>query len=78
MKLGMLTACLPGSSLRDIARYASSAGYQALEIAAWPSTGGRDFEAAHLDLEHFGREQAEEISTYMSEAGLDISALAYY
>lgn len=78
MKLGMLTACLPGDSLDDIAVYAANAGYQALEVAAWPSTGGRDFEAAHLNLHDFSRGAAENVLGTVADHGLEISALAYY
>jgi hypothetical protein len=59
MRLGMFTACLPGWSLDRIAAWASLAGYEALEVAVWPSTGGRDFEAAHLPITDFGSGQVE-------------------
>lgn len=39
MKLGLLTACLPGWSLERIARWASGHGYEAPGVAAWPSAG---------------------------------------
>jgi sugar phosphate isomerase/epimerase len=51
MKLGFLTACLPGDSLADIAAWAGGNGYTALEVAAWPRRRGRDWEASHLDVE---------------------------
>ncbi|MET7927401.1 sugar phosphate isomerase/epimerase [Streptomyces sp. NPDC005349] len=78
MKLGMLTACLPGLSLDSIAAWASGAGYEALEVACWPTTGGRDFEASHLPVATFGKEDAERTRTLFAEHGLDLSALAYY
>ncbi|QZS57070.1 sugar phosphate isomerase/epimerase family protein [Rhodococcus opacus] len=78
VKLGMLTACLPGDSLTDIAHYAATAGYHALEVAAWPSTGSRDFEAAHLDLRDFSRDAAQEVAGTVASLGLEISALAFY
>ena len=53
MKLGFLTACLPGWSLPRIAEWASGNGYEALEVAVWPGTGGRDFEASHLPVTDF-------------------------
>lgn len=39
MKLGMLTACLPHRSLEEIAEWAADAGFEALEVAAWPDLG---------------------------------------
>ncbi|WP_406358342.1 sugar phosphate isomerase/epimerase family protein [Streptomyces sp. NBC_00658] len=78
MKLGMLTACLPQLSLARIAAWASEAGYEALEVAAWPVTGGRDFEAAHLPVADFGTQQADETRGLFERHRLQLSALAYY
>lgn len=78
MKLGMLTACLPGLSLDQIAAWAAGAGYEALEVACWPATGGRDFEAAHLPVATFDPAQAEDTRELFDRHGLHLSALAYY
>lgn len=78
MKLGMLTACMPELSLTEIADYAARTGYECLEVAAWPSTGGRDFEAAHLDVGTMTATSAGEVRGALAERGLEISALAYY
>ncbi|MCX5240296.1 sugar phosphate isomerase/epimerase family protein [Streptomyces prunicolor] len=78
MKLGMLTACLPNLSLAQIAAWADEAGYEALEVAAWPVTGGRDFEAAHLPVADFGTQQADETRELFERHRLQLSALAYY
>ncbi|WP_020494580.1 sugar phosphate isomerase/epimerase family protein [Sciscionella marina] len=78
MKLGLLTACLPEWDLDRIAAWASETGYEALEVACWPATGGRDFEAAHLPVAEFGPEQAERTRTLCERHGLGLSALAYY
>ena len=48
MKLGFLTACMPERSLEDIAAWAGANGYEALELAAWPSLGDRPFTASHI------------------------------
>lgn len=78
MKLGMLTACLPELSLEQIAAWAAGSGYEALEVACWPTTGGRDFEAAHLPVSSFDTKRADEVHEVMERHGLFISALAYY
>jgi sugar phosphate isomerase/epimerase len=78
MKLGMLTACLPGWDLARIAEFASTEGYERLEIAVWPGTGGRDFEAAHLPVATFTDEDAQATRELLDRTGLEISALAYY
>ncbi|MGD6747396.1 sugar phosphate isomerase/epimerase family protein [Streptomyces sp. BH106] len=78
IKLGMLTACLPSWDLERIADYAAGRGYQALEVAVWPGTGGRDFEAAHLPVATFTGEDEERTRALLDRHGLEISALAYY
>ncbi|HET9128883.1 MAG TPA: sugar phosphate isomerase/epimerase [Propionibacteriaceae bacterium] len=78
MKLGMLTACLPSWSLEQVAEFAKQTGYERLEVAVWPSTGGRDFEAAHLPVATFTEKDADETRALMERTGLEISAFAYY
>jgi sugar phosphate isomerase/epimerase len=78
VKLGLLTACLPGESLEDIAGWAGSHGYAALEVAAWPDRPGRDWEASHLDVETFGPGDAERVRSVLDGNGLELSAVAYY
>jgi len=78
MRLGLLTACLPGESLEDIARWAGGHGYAALEVAAWPDRPGRDWEASHLDVEAFGPADADRVRSVLDQHGLTLSAVAYY
>ncbi|WP_224391231.1 sugar phosphate isomerase/epimerase [Pseudonocardia sp. ICBG1293] len=78
MKLGMLTACLPSWSLDSIAAFAARTGYEALEVACWPATGGRDFEAAHLPVAALDAAVVDATRATMDEHALEISALAYY
>lgn len=78
MKLGFLTACLPGSPLPAIVEWAAAHDYDALEVATWPSTGSRDFEASHIDVVGLDGARADEIRALFDGNGLSISALAYY
>jgi sugar phosphate isomerase/epimerase len=78
VKLGLLTACLPGVPLPDVAAWAAQQGYQALEVAAWPDVPGRDWEASHLDVASFGEESAAEVSEMLDAHGLELSAVAFY
>jgi sugar phosphate isomerase/epimerase len=78
MKLGMLTACLPDLSLEDIASWAAGAGYEALEVAAWPDHGDRPFTATHLDVENFGEREATRVREIFDRHGLTLSSLAFY
>jgi sugar phosphate isomerase/epimerase len=78
MRLGLLTACLPGTPLDQIAPWAAATGYQALEVAVWPDVPGRDWEASHIDVTAFDADSAASVRTLFDEHHLDISALAYY
>ena len=78
MKLGLLTACLPGESLEDIAAWAGAHGFTALEVAAWPNRPGRDWEASHLDVESFTVADADRVRSAFDLHDLTLSAIAYY
>jgi sugar phosphate isomerase/epimerase len=78
MKLGFLTACLPQLPLSDIADWAATNGYEALEVAVWPSVGGREFEASHIDVASFGEREADQVTELFAKHGLFLSSLAYY
>ena len=78
MKLGFLTACLPQLTLEQIVPWAAAHDYDALEVATWPATGSRDFEASHLDVATMDRAAAERVGALFDQHGLEISALAYY
>ncbi|MGW3984558.1 sugar phosphate isomerase/epimerase family protein [Streptomyces mirabilis] len=78
MKLGFLTSCLPDRSLAEIAAWASSAGYEALEVAAWPDRGQRPFTATHLAAETFTHKDAEYVTTLLAGHGLTMSSIAFY
>ena len=78
MKLGFLTACLPKRSLADIASWAATSGFEALEVAAWPALGDRPFTATHLDVDGFSSADAESVQALFGEHHLTLSSLAYY
>lgn len=78
MKLGFLTACLPKQSLGEIAAYAAAAGYEALEVAAWPALGDRPFTATHLNVAGFSQSDAEQVKALFATHSLTLSSLAFY
>lgn len=77
MKLGMLTACLPETDLATIAAWAEGK-FETLEVATWPKTGGRAFEAAHLPVADMTGAVVDDTLTLLDKHSLSISALAYY
>jgi sugar phosphate isomerase/epimerase len=81
VKLGLLTAAFPSLSLEEIARWASANGFEALEIACWPSSGGerrRYAGVSHIDVEKLDDAGAKKIQELLRRHNLVISALAYY
>jgi sugar phosphate isomerase/epimerase len=81
MKLGLMTAALGGMDLDELSTWASSEGFQTLEIACWPMlTGDRRRYAGvtHIDVDTLDAEGAKAIRRQLDDGGLEISSLAYY
>jgi sugar phosphate isomerase/epimerase len=81
MKLGILTAPFADTPLADVADWASSSGFEALEIACWPKSAGpsrRYAGTSHIDVAKLSALQAKEIVAELGEKGLTISGLGYY
>ena len=81
MKLGLLTAPFADQDLVQVADWAAGAGFQALEIACWPQSGGerrRYAGTAHLPIEEMTEARGGEIMARIAERGLAVSALGYY
>ena len=78
MKLGLLTAAFPRLSLEQVAGWAAANGFEALEVACWPSAGGerrRYAGVCHIDVD---RLDVDAVHATLDRHGLEISALAYY
>jgi sugar phosphate isomerase/epimerase len=81
MKLGLLTAAFPTLTLEEVAAWASASGFQALEVACWPSGGSerrRYAGVSHIDVDALDGRRARGIRDMLDRHGLAISALAYY
>jgi sugar phosphate isomerase/epimerase len=78
VKLGMLSACMPERSLEEVTGWAAGNGYEAVELAAWPSIGDRPFTASHVAADRFDEAEAERVTEALRSNGLTLSALAYY
>ena len=81
MKLGLLTAAFPGLGLEEIARWASAAGFETLELACWPAGSGavrRYAGVSHVDVETLDEAGGRAVVELLAGYGLTISALAYY
>lgn len=78
MKLGLLTAAFPDQNLEEVAEWAQANGFEALEIACWPSSSGpsrRYAGVSHIDVESFDPKRVRDL---MRRHDLEISSLAYY
>jgi sugar phosphate isomerase/epimerase len=80
MKLGFLTAALPGSNLEECAKWGAESGFQAIEIACWPyeKAARRYAGVTHVDATNLTKQSAKETLSMLKGYGLTISSLAYY
>ena len=78
MKLGFLTAAFPDLSLEQVAAWAQAEGFDALEVACWPSGESENRRYAgvtHIDVDDLDPGRVRDL---LDRHGLEISALAYY
>ena len=78
MKLGFLTAAFGNLTLEQVARWAHNNGFEALEIAVWPSAGSEHRRypgVSHIDVHNFDPKQ---VRALLKRYNLEISSLAYY
>ncbi|MGV8985241.1 MAG: sugar phosphate isomerase/epimerase family protein [Cypionkella sp.] len=81
MKLGLLTVPFADANLAEVAAWSASVGFEALEIACWPSSGGetrRYAGTAHVAVEDMTAARASEVMGQLADKGLSVSALGYY
>lgn len=81
MRLGLLTAPFPGTPLTEVADWAGSNGFAALEVCCWPSGQGASRRYAgvcHLDVEGLTDTAAKEVVEDLAGRGVEISGLGYY
>jgi sugar phosphate isomerase/epimerase len=81
MKLGLLTAPFPDTSLSDVADWSSANGFESLEIACWPPARGatrRYAGTSHIDVTDLSAERGREIVDELAGKGLSISGLGFY
>jgi sugar phosphate isomerase/epimerase len=81
MKLGLLTAPFPDTPLLEVADWACSVGFEALEIACWPRTSGatrRYAGTSHIDVAGISEAEGRDIVAALADRKLAVSALGYY
>ncbi len=81
MRLGLLTAPFPDTPLDEVADWTAANGFESIEIACWPASGGdarRYAGTSHIDVAKLTKAAADEIVGKMHDRGLVISGLGYY
>jgi len=80
MKLGFMTAAFPNKNLKEVAEWASSTGFEMLELACWPvgKATRRYAGVTTLDVEGFTQKDADEARAVVKANSLEISSLGYY
>lgn len=81
MKLGLLTAPFPDSTLDEVADWSASVGFETLEIACWPASSGearRYAGTSHIDVSGMTKLRATETVGMLSDIDIGISGLGYY
>ena len=81
MRLGFLTAAFGEQALSEVAEWAGGNGFQALEVACWPTAGAerrRYSGVSHIEVETLDDRGADQVRALLASHGLELSALAYY
>ncbi|OHB73822.1 MAG: AP endonuclease [Planctomycetes bacterium RBG_13_63_9] len=80
MKLGFVSAILPDLSLQEVVAFASAERFACVELMCWPvgRAERRYAGVTHIDVEGFGKDQAEQVNEIMQWGNVAISGLGYY
>ena len=80
MKLGFVSAILPDLKLEPLLSFASTAGYQCVELMCWPAGKAerRYAGVTHVDVGALDADKAADIRALVDAYGIAISGLGYY
>ena len=80
MQLGFVTAILPELSLNEVMTFAQEEGYDCIEVMCWPKGKAtrRYAGVTHIDVNKFGKKEAEAVKVLINQTGVQISGLGYY
>lgn len=80
MKLGLVSAILPDYSFEEMIDYASSVGFECVEVCCWPKGKAvrRYAGITHINTEDLTKEKMEYYVNYANQRGVTISSLGYY
>lgn len=80
MHLGFCSAILPDLSLEDVLEFASTEGFDCVELMCWPvgKAERRYAGVTHVDVAGFSGDDADGVKQLTAGAGVEISGLGYY
>lgn len=81
MKLGFVSAILPDLTLEEVLAYASSEGFDCVEVMCWPAGGGdtrRYAGVTHIDVDKLDDAEILRIKGLCKKYKVQISGLGYY
>ena len=80
LKLGLHTAILADSSFEEVVDFASSLGFESLEVCCWPVEPAtrRYAGVSHIDVSDMTKEKAEYYTNYAASKNISIAALGYF
>ena len=81
MRLGLLTAPFPETSLEDVVEWTAANEFESIEIACWPRSSGptrRYAGTSHIDVANLSADEARDLRVQIEDRGLHISGLGYY
>ncbi|MBG6240166.1 sugar phosphate isomerase/epimerase [Mycetocola sp. CAN_C7] len=66
---------MPDTGLAEVVSWAAGAGYDSLEVSAWPTNGPGP---SHLNVDGMDAAAANDVSALFADAGVELSAVGYY
>jgi sugar phosphate isomerase/epimerase len=80
MKLGFLTAALPGKTLEELVLWGKEKGFKMIEVACWPTSFEKRRYAGtqHINMDELEDEKVAYLNELMLHHSMKISSLAYY
>lgn len=80
MQLGFVSAILPDLTLEEVFAYASSQGFECIELMCWPvgKAERRYAGVTHIDVSNFKKKDADAVKALAKKHRVNISGLGYY
>jgi sugar phosphate isomerase/epimerase len=80
IKLGFVSAILPGQSFEEVVSFAANEGFSCVELMCWPhgKADRRYAGVTHVDVDALGGSEGARLKKLLTDAKVSISGLGYY